>query len=132
MAIDDAREQLDRMEYYHSIREEKELQQKLDLSSKQNNEPSTKLVESALSQQESEGAITEYHTDADAAKNRIVRNWLEEALPQLHSDDHVRYTAQMVDDGFDSAEILESDLMEEDLDFMKKAHRRALVRVKDL
>ncbi|KAL3928238.1 MAG: hypothetical protein SGBAC_012737 [Bacillariaceae sp.] len=133
LAIDDAREQLDRMNYYHSIREEKEkeLQQKLDLSPKQNNEPST-LSESASPQQESERAATEHHTDTGEAKNRIVRSWLEDALPQLHSDDLVRYTAHLVDDGFDSAEILESDLMEDDLDFMKKAHRRALVRVKGL
>ncbi|CAJ1943659.1 unnamed protein product [Cylindrotheca closterium] len=122
LAIDDAREQLDRMEYYHSIREEKERQQRLDLSSKQNGSPFPT---------ESEGAKMNY-TNATGVRNEVVRNWLGRTLPQLHSDDLAHYASRLVEDGFDSAEILETDLMEEDLDFMKKAHRRALIRVKGL
>jgi len=43
-------------------------------------------------------------------------------------DDVEAYSARLVDDGFDSLQMLMEQLEEDDLDFMKKAHKRALVR----
>ena len=125
-AIDDAREQLDQMNYYHFIREEKERQEKGEVASKHSDEILSSRTET----------VQDSETKEDAAVNNvkhvIVKTWLEEALPHLHSDDLNYYTSQLVDDGFDSVELLDTELLIEDLDFMKKAHRRALSRKKGL
>ncbi len=44
-------------------------------------------------------------------------------------DDVRAYTTRLVDDGFDSLQMLMEQLKEDDLDFMKKAHKRALLQV---
>ena len=118
-AIDDAREQLERMNYFHSIREEKQRQQQVSKAS------NDKVVRPAPT-------LTKDPTNANSTKKGVVQNWLKEALPHLHDDDLTRYTSRLVEDGFDSVELLETDLVEEDMDFMKKAHRRALIRVKGI
>lgn len=56
----------------------------------------------------------------------IVEKWLQTELPNLHADDLKTYSKQLLDDGFDSTEMLDH-LVLDDLGFMKKAHRRVLV-----
>eukprot|EP00980_Cylindrotheca_fusiformis_P031738 scaffold26888_cov137-Cylindrotheca_fusiformis.AAC.4 len=109
MAIDDAVEQLDRMNFYHSIREEKE-------------------------RKDCSNTTAQKHTIMSTSSERInlVEEWLMEALPQLHTDDLKTYASVLVEDGFDSKELLETELLAEDLVFMKKAHRRLLIRKKNL
>jgi hypothetical protein len=125
MAIEDAVEQLESMDYYHSIREEKERRQTEtdDTAKSPSSTPNHHHLVSTS------GSITSM---AASEKSTIVEKWLTEALPQLHADDIAAYSSLLVEDGFDSVEVLETELLAEDLDFMKKAHRRALIRVKDL
>ena len=63
-------------------------------------------------------------------RGQAVRDWLSGAVPYLQQDDVRRYSLHLVEDGFDSAEILNDHLLEVDLGFMKTAHRRALVAAK--
>jgi hypothetical protein len=124
-AIEDGIEQLESMNYYHSIREEKE-QGHTETHGTAKSPSSTPNHRHLVS---TSGSITSM---AASEKSTIVEKWLREALPQLHVDDIAAYSSLLVADGFDSVEVLETELLAEDLDFMKKAHRRALIRVKDL
>jgi len=56
-----------------------------------------------------------------------VEQWLVSRLPRLQRADVSNYCWSLIDDGFDSAEMLE-ELEFDDLHFMKKAHQRALTR----
>lgn len=56
-----------------------------------------------------------------------VEQWLLFYLPRLQKADVSNYCWSFIDEGFDSAEMLE-ELEFDDLHFMKKAHRRALIR----
>jgi hypothetical protein len=51
------------------------------------------------------------------------------ALPELHTNDLAVYSHRLIEDGFDSLTLLQMDLVQADLEFMKKAHQRAIVRV---
>jgi len=62
-------------------------------------------------------------------KEKIVQEWLISSIPALHTDDVRAYTRQLVDDGFDSLPMLTEQLEDEDLNFMKKAHKRALLKI---
>ena len=64
-------------------------------------------------------------------KERLVQAWLITSMPYLHTDDIRSYTRRLVDDGFDSLPMLTEQLEEGDLDFMKKGHKRALLKVID-
>jgi hypothetical protein len=57
-----------------------------------------------------------------------VEQWLLSYLPRLQKADLSNYCWSLIDEGFDSAEMLE-ELEFDDLHFMKKAHRRALVKI---
>eukprot|EP00804_Cyclotella_cryptica_P029508 CCRYP_011308-RA/>CCRYP_011308-RA protein AED:0.06 eAED:0.06 QI:213/1/0.66/1/1/1/3/0/1648 len=59
------------------------------------------------------------------AKLDVVKRWLLFHLPKLQPRDVEIYSKRFVEDGFDSAETL-WEVVEEDLDFMKVAHQRAL------
>ena len=63
---------------------------------------------------------------------REVRAWIESAVPHMYPDDTASYAGTLVRDGFDSIGMIESELEEEDLAFMKKAHRRALIRARGI
>ena len=52
--------------------------------------------------------------------------WLSSHLPRLQKDDADKYCEVLMEDGFDSLDIL-AEIGIEDLGFMKKAHKRALV-----
>eukprot|EP00985_Skeletonema_marinoi_P019246 scaffold10964_cov146-Skeletonema_marinoi.AAC.5 len=56
-----------------------------------------------------------------------VEQWLVSRLPRLQRADVSNYCWSLIDDGFDSAEMLE-ELEFDDLHFMKKAHQRALTK----
>ena len=55
-----------------------------------------------------------------------VETWLKTELPTLNASDLQSYSKQLLDDGFDSVEMLDH-LEVGDLGFMKKAHQRVLV-----
>jgi hypothetical protein len=65
---------------------------------------------------------------SSSPRNNEVEKWLLSHLPHLHKDDVTKYTKQLVDDGFDSVPFIDQELSEDDLQFMKKAHRRVLMR----
>ena len=56
-----------------------------------------------------------------------VRRWLLSYLPRLQQKDLQFYTLTLISDGFDSSEVLK-DLDTDDLNFMKKGHKRVLKR----
>ena len=62
----------------------------------------------------------------DRSKEHQVESFLKRAVPSLHLSDISLYAKQLVEDGFDSVEMISNELQREDLEFMKKAHARAL------
>jgi len=56
-----------------------------------------------------------------------VMHWLLTHLPNLQEEDAISYFNHLLEDGFDTVDILK-ELLEEDLYFMKKGHRRAMLR----
>mmetsp|Transcript_24636 Transcript_24636/g.53398 ORF Transcript_24636/g.53398 Transcript_24636/m.53398 type:complete len:180 (-) Transcript_24636:1598-2137(-) len=110
LAYRDGMEQVEQMEYYHS-----------QMKMKQNEEnetatdtPKIEIVNSPLSH--------------DANTNPPIEQWLLRHLPHLKEADVTKYSQHLVDDGFDSVAFIEEELLEEDLSFMKKAHRRVIAR----
>jgi hypothetical protein len=64
--------------------------------------------------------------------NKNISQWLSYRLPHLAQDDLEKYSRRLIEDGFDTVEFIENELLADDLDFMKKAHRRVLERyIKD-
>ena len=135
-AIIDAREQLERMDYYHSIREMKERQR----SERQNRSigGSASMMSATLSAPSKGPNQTENNNrpttdliaidDGDKDERHLfARNWLLQHIPHLHEEDAIAYSKRLVNDGFDCEESF-LELCAEDLDFMKLAHRRAVVR----
>jgi hypothetical protein len=57
----------------------------------------------------------------------VLKDWLLSHLPDLQRDDVATYTMQLIEDGFDSLDML-AELTEDDLQFMKRAHRRVLAK----
>ena len=66
-------------------------------------------------------------TYTESVNAHVVR-WLQVQLPHLHEDEASRYATSLIDLGFDSIAFIEEELLEEDLSFMKIAHRRVLLR----
>ena len=62
-------------------------------------------------------------------KEKTVESFLITSVPCIYMDDVRTYTTRLVDDGFDSLQMLMDQLEEDDLHFMKKAHKRALLQV---
>ncbi len=56
-----------------------------------------------------------------------VEQWLMSYLPQLNKEDAIDYCKFLIDDGFDSLDML-AELIEDDIYFMKKAHKRVMSR----
>jgi len=56
-----------------------------------------------------------------------VKKWLLSYLPRLISSDTIRYINILIEDGFDCLAMLD-ELIEEDISFMKKAHKRSMSR----
>ncbi|KAL3773427.1 hypothetical protein ACHAWO_004872 [Cyclotella atomus] len=72
------------------------------------------------------GASTE--GEISTAQPSEIVGWLKSQLPHLRAEDAKRYSKHLIDDGFDSVDFIMDELGDEDLDFMKKAHRRVIVR----
>jgi hypothetical protein len=92
----------------------------VSLASKDNN--GTKLASIDSNGEEKFGAAV----SPSDVKLQTIESFLKEAVPFLYPIDIQTYTKLLVDDGFDSIPILENELLLEDLNFMKKAHARAL------
>jgi hypothetical protein len=56
-----------------------------------------------------------------------VMYWLLTHLPNVQEDDAISYFHHLLEDGFDNIDTLK-EIIDEDLYFMKKGHRRALMR----
>ena len=67
-------------------------------------------------------------TTRASEKTQIVLQWLLSQLPHMSKDDASEYATQLHDLGFDSVAFVEEELIEDDLSFMKTAHRRVLMR----
>ena len=59
-----------------------------------------------------------------------LMHWLLTHIPDIQEDDAVRYFNCFVEDGFDSIDV--SEILEEDLTFMKNIHKQALLQSKDV
>ena len=55
-----------------------------------------------------------------------VMHWLLTHLPDIQEEDAVEYFNCLLEDGFDSIDL--GEVLEEDLYFMKRGHRSALLR----
>ena len=62
---------------------------------------------------------------SDAEKAETIHMWLGAALPDLSVKDKTAYASKLLDDGFDTLELL-SSVHPSDLEFMKKGHKRAI------
>lgn len=139
-AIIDAREQLERMDYYHSIREMKERQRSERKSRSIGG--SAGMMSASLSAPSKEPSQTENNNrttidlaafdksnddDGKDERHLFARSWLLQYIPHLHEEDAIAYSKRLVNDGFDCEESF-LELCAEDLVFMKLAHRRAVVR----
>lgn len=125
MAMKDAEEQLERMDYYHSIREQS-MRLKMTESQKKVLPSSTCTEVSATAAPRPDTASQT--STATIRDTSILQQWILEAIPDLHEDDVHRYAQQLSEDGFDSPFLLQKELKLNDLFFMKKGHLRALVR----
>jgi hypothetical protein len=56
-----------------------------------------------------------------------VMYWLLTHLPSIQENDAISYFHHLLEDGFDNIDILK-EIIDDDLYFMKKGHRRALMR----
>lgn len=128
-AIQDGQEQLERMDYYHSMRvvKEKEEQERRNMAngggfnSNSGEKKDAFQVKSKAPNEDVSMAFTD-------SKDGTVRDWIRSILPNLRDEYLLEYANRLEEDGFDSLDMLENELLEEDLSFMKKAHKRAIVR----
>lgn len=157
-----AEEQLERMNYYHSIRDIKEQTKDLGVNTsfptatpmtvttarktsrisdtKAGSDKPTGTSSPQLDEQDDginayfSSGLDQEHSISDALSSRlhIPKAWLSQALPDLLPSDLDMYSNTLVQDGFDSMTLLENDIIHDDLNFMKKAHKRALVRYYNL
>jgi hypothetical protein len=58
---------------------------------------------------------------------KVVKQWLKSHLPNLQSEDALKYSICLAEDGFDSIDTL-NVLEQGDLGFMKSGHRRLLMK----
>ena len=71
---------------------------------------------------------THHAEPSGEAEHEAIGRWLARLLPHSRPADRADYARRLVDDGFDSVAFIEEELTEEDLAFMKKAHRRVVER----
>lgn len=126
-ALCDAEEQLERMNYYHGIREQKEQEQQAAAAVSGGSLKAGTMTTTTETLESTNGA-----PDESNDRQQLVASWLRHALPDLSNEDATSYSHELVASGFDSLELLQHDLLEEDLNFMKVAHKRAILRVYQL
>ncbi len=132
LAYQDGLDQVEQMEYYQHM-----AKMKFDPAG-QNIEFNPTLSVSSTAFRPSLGSLGGVNNNVSIARWENIKNhssieqnisqWLVTNLPHLHTDDVKEYTQCLIDDGFDSEEFILEELREDDLNFMKKAHRRALMR----
>jgi hypothetical protein len=65
--------------------------------------------------------------------DRVVQDWIQNAIPDCHPDDVTRYADAMVKMGFGTVDMIAKFLTEEDLDvLMPRAYKRAVWLAKPL
>ncbi|KAL7533680.1 hypothetical protein ACHAXR_005382 [Thalassiosira sp. AJA248-18] len=88
-------------------------------------EPIEKLLTKSPEKRSLQDKLNQFLTEEES--NKEVMQWLATHLPKLRQEDAMKYCECLVEDGFDSEDIL-ANIEEEDLHFMKKAHKRSLVQ----
>jgi len=120
VACNDALEQVKSMEYYQQMQAEK-------LKENKNKHPPNHYSRDTSATTESPSIQTTSVSEKVSEKTQVAQ-WLLSQLPHMHKDDASEYSTQLYDLGFDSIAFIEEELIEEDLSFMKTAHRRVLMR----
>ena len=81
-------------------------------------------------------AVTENESSIPGGREMIsyeleeegVMQWLLTHLPNLQEADAIFYFNSLLEEGFDTVDILNDEICEEDLSFMKKGHQRVLLK----
>mmetsp|Transcript_17597 Transcript_17597/g.28797 ORF Transcript_17597/g.28797 Transcript_17597/m.28797 type:complete len:180 (-) Transcript_17597:1303-1842(-) len=115
IAYQDALEQVKSMEYYQDIQATKLMEEK------------NKLPPNYFSKDTTSTDTSSIQTTPISGKTQVVQ-WLLSQLPHMCKEDASEYAAKLHDLGFDSVAFIEEELIEDDLSFMKTAHRRVLMR----
>jgi hypothetical protein len=122
LAYADALQQVESMEYYQQMARIK--QDKINPTTHLRD--SSKFSSSLRTETSSTGsALT---LSSQTTENTEVKEWLLSHLPHLKNEDALTYTTKLQELGFDSVAFIEEELLDEDLQFMKKAHRRVVMR----
>mmetsp|Transcript_22376 Transcript_22376/g.38256 ORF Transcript_22376/g.38256 Transcript_22376/m.38256 type:complete len:186 (-) Transcript_22376:1328-1885(-) len=121
VACNDALEQVKSMEYYQQMQATK-------LKENKNKHPPMNYSRDTSATSESPSIQATTASEKTSEKTQVVAPWLLSQLPHMHKDDASEYATQLYDLGFDSVSFIEEELIEEDLSFMKTAHRRVLMR----
>lgn len=117
LAYADALEQVESMEYY---------QQMARIKHDKINTTTHIRDKSKLTETSSTGSALP--SSSHTTENTEVKEWLLSQLPHLQNEDALSYTTKLHELGFDSVAFIEEELLDEDLQFMKKAHRRVVMR----
>lgn len=118
LAYQDGLDQVTDMEYYQRM-----------AALKNENNNSNKTTEVQMNIATHPANRPEAKSVPKAHPNRSeVYSWLNSHLPHLHAEDADIYCDSLIREGFDSIAFIEEELEENDLAFMKKAHKRVLMR----
>jgi len=117
LAYNDALEQVKSMEYYQQM-------QTMKLNNENNSNHLFNNIPRGTSSTHESSSIEA----AQLSQNTKVAQWLLSQLPHMHQDDASKYATQLFHLGFDSVAFVEEELIEDDLSFMKTAHKRVLIR----
>ncbi len=115
VAYRDGIDQVEQMEYYHEQIKMKETKRRMITST-----DSSQPMSANSTEPDNSSVIND--------SNKVIGQWLLRHLPHLNQEDVGKYSKQLVDDGFDSVAFIEKELVPDDLQFMKKAHRRVMER----
>lgn len=122
-AYEDGQEQLGRMNYFHEVREKKELQQQ-----QQQHNPHHHPRHHHHSHPHPPPPVEPTPAAPTGSAWRLA-DFLHAHIPGINAEDLHRYEEELRKDGFDSLPMLQNHLEKEDLASWKKAHRRALLQV---
>ena len=88
----------------------------------------SKSKSGGLSQNEAKGQVSKTKEKKDNSDSEFeVMSWLLKNLPELDEEDAVSYFMSLLEDGFDSIEML-NEVLKEDLYFMKDEHQDILMK----
>lgn len=118
VAYRDGLDQVEQMEYYHEQIKMKKNESRIITST--DSSPSQSMSANSAELDNCSAVIGDAY--------EVVGQWLLRHLPHLSQEDVGNYSKHLVDDGFDSVAFIEKELVPDDLQFMKKAHRRVIER----